>query len=258
MKALLSAFLLITSFGASAQKVVLDSYFNNEQKTNAAGELYSWHYKWGETAMSGFSILGSKFVQHGADTVTLYGPPTAASLAGAAVYIIVDPDNAKENSSPALMSDTDIRAITQWVKAGGVLLLMGNDSANAELAHFSRLAQQFGITFSNRSRNMVKGKDFPTGSVIIPAGNPVFPSVKKVYLKELSILDVKPPAKAVVKMGEDVIIAVAKVGKGTVFAVGDPWLYNEYTDGTRIPAEYENAAAADDLAKWTLQQVRKK
>lgn len=258
MKAVLSAILLLASLGAAAQKVVLDSYFNNEIKKDAAGKPYSWHYKWEETAMSGFSILGGKFLQQGADTATLYGPPTAASLQHADVYIIVDPDNAKENPAPHLVSGTDIKAIVEWVKKGGVLLLMGNDSANAELAHFSRLSQAFGITFSNRSRNMVKGKDYPTGSVLIPEGHAIFPSVKKVYLKELSILDVKPPAKAMVKMGDDVIVAVSKVGKGTVFAVGDPWLYNEYTDGTRIPADYQNAAAADDLVKWTLQQCRKK
>lgn len=253
MKAVLSAVLLAASLSASAQKVVLDSYFNNEQKEGA-----SWHYKWGETAMSGFSILGKKFLQQGADTATLYEAPTAASLQGADVYIIVDPDNEKENPAAQLISPAAAKAIAQWVEQGGVLLLMGNDSANAELAHFSRLSQQFGITFSNRSRNMVKGKDYPTGAVLIPAGNPVFPSVKKVYLKEVSILEVQPPAKAVVKMGEDVIMAVAEAGKGTVFAVGDPWLYNEYTDGTRIPAEYENAAAADELVKWVLQQCRKK
>jgi unsaturated rhamnogalacturonyl hydrolase len=53
-------------------------------------------------------------------------------------------------------------------------------------------------------------------------------------------------------------MAVAKYGKGTVFAVGDPWLYNEYTDGRKIPAEYQNAKAAYELAKWLLQQGTRK
>jgi unsaturated rhamnogalacturonyl hydrolase len=53
-----------------------------------------------------------------------------------------------------------------------------------------------------------------------------------------------------------VIIAVAKFGKGTVFAVGDPWLYNEYTDGRKLPADYENSQAAKDLVKWLLGKVR--
>jgi len=40
-----------------------------------------------------------------------------------------------------------------------------------------------------------------------------------------------------------------------VFAVGDPWFYNEYIDNEILPAEFENTKAANDLAKWLLQQV---
>lgn len=68
---------------------------------------------------------------------------------------------------------------------------------------------------------------------------------------------VKSPAKAVVKKDNEVIIAVAKYGKGSVFAVGDPWLYNEYLDGRKLPAEYPNFKAATDLVKWLLLQSKK-
>jgi len=40
-------------------------------------------------------------------------------------------------------------------------------------------------------------------------------------------------------------------------AVGDPWLYNEYVDGRKLPAEYPNYKAATDLAKWLLDQSKK-
>jgi unsaturated rhamnogalacturonyl hydrolase len=75
-------------------------------------------------------------------------------------------------------------------------------------------------------------------------------------LKEVSTLRIKSPAKPVFEDKGDTIMAVAKVGKGTVFAVGDPWLYNEYTDGRKLPPEYDNFKAADDLALWLIQQVR--
>lgn len=256
MKTLISAMLIMASFHTSAQTVLLDSYFNNEQKADSTGRQRSWHYKWSETVLSGFSMFGNEFLQNGADTATLYEAPTAANLKKANIYIIVDADNAKENPTPHLIEDQHIAAIYKWVQNGGVLVLMGNDSANAELHQFSKLAQKFGITFTDRSRNMVKGKDFPTGAVLIPANHPIFPSIKKAYLKEVSILEVKSPAKASVTMGDDVIMAVSKVGKGTVFAVGDPWLYNEYVDGKRIPADYENPAAVKDLVKWLLQQTK--
>ncbi|MEZ4900657.1 MAG: hypothetical protein R2822_02285 [Spirosomataceae bacterium] len=50
------------------------------------------------------------------------------------------------------------------------------------------------------------------------------------------------------------LLTTVRIGKGRVFAVGDPWLYNEYTDGRRIPNTYENFSAAKELAKWLLNQ----
>ena len=50
------------------------------------------------------------------------------------------------------------------------------------------------------------------------------------------------------------IMAVAKFGRGTVFAVGDPWLYNEYVDGRKLPPEFDNGKAAKDLARWLIAQ----
>jgi unsaturated rhamnogalacturonyl hydrolase len=53
------------------------------------------------------------------------------------------------------------------------------------------------------------------------------------------------------------LIAIAKHGKGSVFVIGDPWIYNEYLDGRRLPAEFENFKAAQDLSRWLLGQARK-
>jgi unsaturated rhamnogalacturonyl hydrolase len=47
-------------------------------------------------------------------------------------------------------------------------------------------------------------------------------------------------------------MASAKLGKGMVFAVGDPWLYNEYMNTRRLPDEYENAKAGKNLFQWLL------
>jgi unsaturated rhamnogalacturonyl hydrolase len=47
-------------------------------------------------------------------------------------------------------------------------------------------------------------------------------------------------------------MATAKVGKGKVFALGDPWLYTEYTNNRRTPLEYENFLAAKKLAIYML------
>ena len=105
---------------------------------------------------------------------------------------------------------------------------------------------------------MVKNSEFETGAVYNNVLNPVFKKTKKMYLKEISVLDIKLPAKALLSAEGDVIMATAKYGLGTVFAVGDPWLYNEYLDGRKIPAAYENFSAANELVQWLLKQVAKK
>jgi len=43
-----------------------------------------------------------------------------------------------------------------------------------------------------------------------------------------------------------------------VFAVGDPWFYNEYVDGRKLPSEYQNYQAATDLVEWAIKQLDKK
>jgi unsaturated rhamnogalacturonyl hydrolase len=55
--------------------------------------------------------------------------------------------------------------------------------------------------------------------------------------------------------GGDIFMATAKFGKGTVYAMVDPWLYNEYTDSRKIPAAYDNFAAGNELVRWVLEQV---
>ncbi|MEY4336255.1 MAG: hypothetical protein RLZZ45_1174, partial [Bacteroidota bacterium] len=48
------------------------------------------------------------------------------------------------------------------------------------------------------------------------------------------------------------IMAIVQYGKGRVFALGDPWVYNEYVDGRKLPSEYENFKAVEDWVKWLL------
>ncbi|MEO7769237.1 MAG: glycoside hydrolase family 88 protein [Ferruginibacter sp.] len=239
-----------------AKKVVLDNYFNDEWKKNGYGKNERWHYTWDEQGHGGFSFLGEAFKSYGATLSTLAKEPTPANLKGSNVYIIVDPDGLKDNSHPNYVNAADVKNISKWVKAGGVLLLMANDSANCDIEHFNKLANIFGIRFLDKSINMVKGDEFETGAVINNSLNPVFKQTKKMYLKEISALQVKSPAKALLQKDGNIIFAITKYGKGSVFAVGDPWLYNEYTDGRKIPGEFENFSAANELAKWLLVQAK--
>ena len=237
--------------------VLLDLYFNNEHKKDITGANVRFHYTWEDQANSGFFMFGHIFRQYGMHTDTLPGRPMAEKLKGTSVYIIVDPDDEKESPVPNYANAEDIQSVYDWVKGGGVLLLMSNDSGNAEFHHFNQFAEKFGIHFNEDSRNKVIRDQYEMGTFNMPAQDAIFKTGKKVYIKELSSLTLSGPAKAHYTDDGHVIMAVAKIGKGTVFAVGDPWFYNEYVDGRKLPAEFDNYKAAKDLAKWLIQQSPK-
>lgn len=237
--------------------VGVDYHFNRETRKGIHGQPEPFHYTWEDRMHSGFWLWGNTFRELGAKTTTLATAPTAATLKDLDVYIIVDPDTPKESPNPNYIQPADSKVIADWVRAGGVLVLMANDTANCETKHFNQLAGLFGIQFLPKNRNMVQGTQFEQGRLDIPARTPIFTHTQVVYIKELAPLDLKAPAQAILTDQGDIIMAVAKVGQGTVFAVGDPWLYNEYTDGRRIPVVYQNFSAGKDLATWLLQQVPK-
>ncbi len=139
--------------------------------------------------------------------------PTAAGLKGASVYIIVDPDHVRDNPQPHYINPADVKAITDWVKAGGTLLLMANDSNNCELNQFNTLSKAFGIQFTDKSLNMVKNDNYVQGEVLPGVNNSVFKTTQKMYLKEISALTVKAPAKSLISKEGDVIFATAQMGK---------------------------------------------
>ncbi len=241
------------------KNVVLDDYFNHEirKSKNLSGDE-TWHYKWDERPDAGFYALGQIFRSNGTRLSSLSSAPTSASLAGAGVYIIVDPDTEKETAMANYVSEPDARAVADWVKRGGVLMLMGNDGQNAELDKFNLIAEKFGIKFNKDRKFEVLNNDYKMGGVEIAAGNPIFPTTRRVFVKEISTLSVSGNAKALVTANGDVVMATAKHGKGTVFVIGDPWLYNEYLDGRRLPLEFENFKAANDLTRWLLTNARKR
>jgi unsaturated rhamnogalacturonyl hydrolase len=240
----------------AGKKVMLDCYFNNEWRKDLYGLNARRHYTWDDIENGGFSLYGDIWKSYGATISSLDKMPTAANLKGTSVYIIVDPDGMKDNKNPNYMDEKAATEIANWVKAGGVLIIMANDSNNCELKKFATLTKKFAITFTDKSRNMVKGSEFETGAIYNNAANAIFSKTKKMYLKEISVIEVKAPANALITQDGDVIMATAKFGKGTVFAVGDPWIYNEYLDGRKIPAEYENFSAANELVQWALKQVK--
>jgi len=234
---------------------LLDDYYNAEKKKDIKGVEYAYHYKWPEMYNNGFSFLGNIITTNGLQTKTLSQAPTAGNLKNASIYMIVDADNIADNPTPNYMNDRDAQEIYNWVKAGGVLVLFHNDKPNADFTAINKLSDLFGIHFNEDTYNKVIGINYLGGKIDVPAGHQILKNVQTIYQKEVCSITVKAPAKSVLTKGDLVVFATAKIGKGTVFATGDPWLYNEYTDGRMLPAIYQNAEAAKDLVKWLISQI---
>jgi len=232
-------------------KVLLDYYFNHEIKN---GKQY--HYVWEDTTNSGFSQFGDIIKNNNGLIFSLKTAPTIENLKNYNIYIIVDPDTEKETDNPNYIDDQTIKVITKWVKEGGVFLVFANDSGNCEFNNLNKLTSKFGIIFNGDSKNRVAGKDYEIGAFTNLPNHDIFTNVKKIFLKEISTLTLKKPAKPILVKNTNVIIAIAKYGKGLVFAVGDPWFYNEYMDCRRLPEEYENKKAADNLIKYLFNKCK--
>lgn len=243
------------SVGVQAQvKVVLDNYFNHETNRKT-GRLY--HYIWSDTTINGYSQWGQMFERKGAVLDTLQRAPTIANLHNAGIYIIVDPDIPAENHHPHYIMPKDVHAIVQWVKAGGVLALMANDSGNAEFQHLNELAARFGLHFNEVSLNDVIGRHWEMGAETDLPDHPIFHGVNKIYLKGISDLKVSGPAKPILVKNGHVLMAESHVGKGYVFAVGDPWIYNEYIGHHSLPASFQNYKAAENLSDYLIRLSKK-
>ena len=242
----------LPEFVGIGHHVLLDCFYNNEWKKDPDGRLVRYHYVWDDTANSGFSMLAKIVAQMGCTMDTLPNAPTADVLKRASLYIIVDPDTPQETQQPNYIDDRAVQTIAGWMREGGILVLLGNDKGNAEFEHLNQLAAEFGIHFNEDSRNRVTGRQFEIGTFDKLPRHPVFEGVKRLFIKELSTLKLQEPAHAVLSDNDEVIMAFANFGKGGVFAVGDPWFYNEYMDERRLPAGYDNARAAENLFHWLL------
>ena len=236
-------------------RVIVDAWFNSQQRQNAAGRNEYFHYKWNDQSDSGFSIFGQMFLADGATLETLYQAPTTGRLNAAQIYIIVSPDNPAKNPHPHYVQPNDADQVVAWVKQGGVLVLMENDPANADINHLNLLSDRFGIHFDEVLKHHVIGNQVAPGYIPVSAGGLVFQHSHTLYMKDTCGMSVKYPASSLLEDKAGIVMAIAKYGKGTVFAVVDPWLYNEYTDPRKNLPQQDNYEAGKEFVHWLLKQV---
>jgi unsaturated rhamnogalacturonyl hydrolase len=256
LRALVLGWLMCSpALSQSSPRVLVDAWFNSQQRIDAAGQSEYFHYKWNDVSNSGFFLFGQIFRGFGVSTDTLYSAPTLANLNPAQFYIIVSPDIPVKNPNPHYLQPEDARQVALWVKRGGVLVLLANDPANGEIEHLDQLADLFGIHFNPVLSHHVTGTSHEMGTIAVPGGGPLFRHPHTLFMKDTCTISVKGQATSLLKDKGDILMATAKYGKGTVFAVADPWIYNEYTNGQNLPPEYDNLAGAVELVSWLVKQV---
>ncbi|HEY6448186.1 MAG TPA: hypothetical protein VIY53_17135 [Acidobacteriaceae bacterium] len=241
------------SLESSHGTILVDAWYNSQTRVNAAGQKVLYHYKWDDTTASGYSLFGEMWREAGVETETLTTEPTAAKLKGAQYYLIVSPDNPAKNPNPHFMNEQDAGVIADWVSQGGVLLMMENDPANADIDHFDLLADRFGLHFNNVLVHHVVGDDFPAGRIDVGATAP-FAHPHRIYMKDTCSLRLSGKAVPLILWKGDTLMAWTRFGRGMVVAVTDPWLYNEYTDGKKLPARYDQEAAGREFVRWVIEQ----
>jgi len=241
---------------AHGKVVGLDYFYNHEIRKNQDGNEEQYHYTWEDRTNSGFYELGNLFENQDAFIAEVAAAPTPEVLRKLSVYIIVDPDTPAENPAPNYLDAPAIKTLTEWVNQGGVLALFGNDAGNAEFAHFNALAEKFGIHFNEVSENRVIAQNYEMGAISNLPEHPIFTGVRKIYMKEIATLNLTVPAQPLLINKNAIIIATARLGSGLVCAIGDPWLYNEYIDNRKLPADFENFKAAQNFCRWLLQNAK--
>lgn len=252
--------MLLVPFLINAQTITVDGYFNQESKKDKSGNLVRFHYTWEDLENTGFSKFGESFKANGAKTLSrLDSAPSDTNLKETDVYIIVDPDNLKDNPKPNYITDKDANEIASWVKSGGVLFIMANDSANTDLQHLNILGGKFGLKFNKDIiLHVTDDEHFADGGLRTSSAKSLFKTSKRIFLKDVCSISIDSRSKSILKdkNGANVIVS-SKYGKGTVLAVGDPWFYNEYVNG-RLPIEYENDKAMNDIAYWLINKIPRK
>ena len=240
---------------ARGDTVVVDGWFNSQLRPDAFGQQVNFHYKWNTWDNPGYSSFSHLFHEFGAQTSEHDAEPTLANLKGADVFVIASPDNLDKNPHAHFANSEDAAQLAEWVRTGGVLVIMENDTSFADLDHFNVIGDKFGIHFNSVLRKHVIGTNWEQGRIDIDGKGPVFHHPHIIYVKDVCTITVSKPARSVLEEGDDIFMATAKYGKGTVVAMTDPWLYNEYTGVRKLPALYDNYAAGKEFVRWILEQV---
>jgi hypothetical protein len=216
----------VLSFAAAAPKpvVALDCYHNTETPA---------HYTWQKVGLGGYSQFAQILLTLGADTSTITTPLDSPTLSHASVLMIVNPGTVN------LIAAAEIDAVDKWVQQGGKLMCFANNTGHVEFVHYNQLMARFGITFNDTTQT--GGSNFAP----VPQ-NEVFSACTTFYIVDMCNLSIVSPAASIFTFQGSVLMATSLKGAGKVFAVGDPWVYDEHI------AAKDNIKGITEVMNWLL------
>jgi hypothetical protein len=227
---LLAVGLFSFSTAASKPMIALDCYHNTETPL---------HYTWQKVNLGGYSQFAQILLGLGADTSTIATPLDSATLAPVTMLIIANPCDSAMVKSPHLIAAAEIDAVDKWVQRGGKLMCFANNTGHVEFVHYNQLVARFGITFNDTTQ--------PGGSNFGPVPqNAVFSACTTFYIVDMCNLSISSPATSIFTFQGGVLMATAVKGKGVVFAMGDPWVYDEHI------AAKNNVKGVTQVVNWLL------
>jgi hypothetical protein len=192
-------------------------------------------------------------------------PLTAKTLAGVNAVLIANPSEkaAGTNPPPRHVSAPDIAALTQFVQAGGGLMILGNQEAhNLETTNLNRLLAQFGLQLVDKHTD-IKLLPLPKSTPVIGGLNWLYYSGDQVVLtpghpakpralvnNDLSIQPINGPRNE-----PGCLLATAEPGKGRVLLITDAgWITDDSLAGKPIgttPAKpNDNWEIMRRLTRW--------
>ncbi len=214
------------SFAAAAPKpvVALDCYHNTETPA---------HYTWQKVGLGGYSQFAQILLTLGADTSTITTPLDSPTLSRTSVLMIVNPGTVH------LIAAAEIDAVDKWVQQGGKLMCFANNTGHVEFVNYNQLMARFGITFNDTTQT--GGSNFGP----VPQ-NEVFSACTTFYIVDMCNLSIVSPAVSIFTFQGSVLMATSLKGAGKVFAVGDPWVYDEHI------AAKDNTRGITQVVQWLL------
>jgi hypothetical protein len=138
-----SLLIIFGTVAAEARIVALDGFHNDETAQPD-------HYQWEGTRPGGFSELGKLIAEAGDRTRTIRQRIKEDTLRGIDLLIIIDPDTPQESEHPRYIEPGEADVIEKWVRAGGRLMLLGNDKGNAEFEQFNQFAKRLPLPSARR------------------------------------------------------------------------------------------------------------